>query len=303
VSRAIAIEINEGRGVGPKKDHVSLHVEHLGEAIIKDRLMGLHERVKVFSGIDVTKEPIPVIPTVHYNMGGIPTNRFGEVVTVVGDNPDTIVSGLMAIGEAACVSVHGANRLGSNSLLDLIVFGRAAANRCAEIIVPGKTIKPLQQEACEPALARFDKIRHAKGELLPSEIRLAMQKEMQKSAAVFRTGELLRQGVENMKAIVSSFDRVRVTDESLIWNTDLVETLELDNLLAQMRVTIEAAYNRTESRGSHAREDYPERNDKEWLKHSVVWLQEGQIKIAYRPVHLYTLTDDVEVVVPAKRVY
>jgi len=303
VSRAITLEINAGRGVGPDKDHVLLHIEHLDDSVLAERLPGITETARVFAGVDVRKESIPVIPTVHYSMGGIPTNRFGEVVTVVEGNPDTVVPGLMAIGEAACVSVHGANRLGSNSLLDLIVFGRAAANRCAEIVVPGKTIKPLQQEAYEPALARFDKIRHAKGELLPSEIRLAMQKEMQKSAAVFRTGELLRQGVHNMKAIVSSFDRVRVTDESLIWNTDLVETLELDNLLAQMRVTIEAAYNRTESRGSHAREDYPERNDKEWLKHSVVWLQEGQIKIAYRPVHLYTLTDEVEVIAPAKRVY
>ncbi len=303
VSRAITLEINAGRGVGPDKDHVLLHIEHLDDSVLADRLPGITETARVFAGVDVRKESIPVIPTVHYSMGGIPTNRFAEVVTVVEGNPDAVVPGLMAIGEAACVSVHGANRLGSNSLLDLIVFGRAAANRCAEIVVPGQKLKPLQQDACEAALARFDRIRYSKGDLLPSEIRLAMQKEMQKSAPVFRTGELLRQGVNNMKEIVSSFDRVRVTDTSLIWNTDLVETLELDNLLAQMQVTMHAAHNRTESRGSHAREDFPERDDVNWLKHTVIWLQNEKVRIGYRPVHLYTLSGDVDVIPPARRVY
>jgi len=303
VSRAITLEINEGRGVGADKDHVFLHLEHLDRALLNERLPGITETARVFAGVDVTQEPIPVIPTVHYSMGGIPTNRFAEVVTAVEGNPDVVVPGLMAIGEAACVSVHGANRLGSNSLLDLIVFGRAAANRCAEIVVPGQKLKPLQQAACEAALARFDRIRYSKGDLLPSEIRLAMQKEMQKSAAVFRTADLLHQGVVNMEAIARSFARVRVTDASLIWNTDLVETLELDNLLAQMRVTMHAAHNRTESRGSHAREDFPERDDVNWLKHTVIWLQNETVRIGYRPVHLYTLSDDVDVIPPARRVY
>jgi succinate dehydrogenase / fumarate reductase flavoprotein subunit len=303
VSRAMTIEIEEGRGVGPLKDHIYLHIEHLDPAIIHERLPGISETSKIFAGVDVTKEPIPVLPTVHYNMGGIPTNYKAEVVTLKDGNPDKVVPGLMAIGEAACVSVHGANRLGSNSLLDLVVFGRSAAIRCAELIKPGSRQKPLAKDACDQAIGRFDRIRNANGSRPTADIRLAMQKVMQSKAAVFRTGSTLAEGIQQMAEVRKTFEDVKVADKSLIWNTDLVETLELDNLLSQATVAINAAANRTESRGGHAREDYPNRDDENWLKHTLTWLTDDQIKIDYRPVHMYTLTDDVEVIPPKERVY
>jgi len=303
VSRAMTIEIQEGRGVGKLKDHIYLHIEHLDPALINERLPGIAETSKIFAGVDVTKDPIPVLPTVHYNMGGIPTNYKAEVVTLEGDNPDKVVPGLMAIGEAACVSVHGANRLGSNSLLDLVVFGRSAAIRCAELIKPGTAQKPLAKTACDKALARFDKIRQANGSRSTSDIRLEMQKTMQAKAAVFRTQATLDEGIAAMADIKKSFADVGVKDKSLIWNTDLVETLELDNLLSQASVAINAAGNRHESRGGHAREDYPKRDDANWMKHTLTWLVDDNITIDYRPVHCYTLTDDVEVIPPKERVY
>lgn len=303
VSRAMTIEIQEGRGVGKDKDHIYLHLEHLPPELIHERLPGIAESARIFAGVDVTKQPIPVLPTVHYNMGGIPTNYRGEVVTLDGDNPDKIVKGLMAIGEAACVSVHGANRLGSNSLLDLVVFGRSAAIRCAELIQPKTAHKPLAKTACDAAIARFDKLRYANGTKTTAEIRLAMQKTMQSKAAVFRTQNTLSEGIQHIEAVGRSFADVKVTDTSLIWNTDLVETLELDNLLGQAVVAMHAASNRLESRGAHAREDYPKRDDENWLKHTLTWFHDGEVKIAYRPVHLYTLTDDVEMIPPKERVY
>jgi len=303
VSRAITLEIQEGRGVGPNKDHAYLHIEHLDPEITKERLPGISETAKIFADVDVTKEPIPILPTVHYNMSGIPTNYNAEVVTLKDGDPDTIVPGLMAIGEAACVSVHGANRLGSNSLLDLIVFGRSAAKRCAEIIKPGTLHTPLKEGACDKALSRFDRIRYAKGTEKTADIRLKMQTTMQNHASVYRTGEILDKGVIEIEKIRASFNNVKVEDSSLIWNTDLVETLELDNLLDQAFVTIKAAANRTESRGGHAREDYPDRDDKDWMKHSLLWLADDKVKIDYRPVHMYTLSDEVEVIPPKKRVY
>jgi succinate dehydrogenase / fumarate reductase flavoprotein subunit len=303
VSRAMTIEIEEGRGVGPLKDHIYLHIEHLDPAIIHERLPGISETSMIFANVDVTKEPIPVLPTVHYNMGGIPTNYKAEVVTLKDGNPDAVVPGLMAIGEAACVSVHGANRLGSNSLLDLVVFGRSAAIRCAELIKPGSRQKPLVKDACDQAIARFDKIRNANGSRPTADIRLAMQKVMQSKAAVFRTGSTLAEGIQQMAEVRKTFADVKVTDKSLVWNTDLVETLELDNLLSQATVAINAAANRTESRGGHAREDYPNRDDENWLKHTLTWLDGAQVKIDYRPVHMYTLTDDVDVIPPKERVY
>ncbi len=304
VSRAMTIEIREGRGVGPEADHIHLHLEHLGADLLAERLPGISETAMIFAGVDVTEAPIPVLPTVHYNMGGIPTNYHGEVVTLRDGDPDAVVPGLMAIGEAACVSVHGANRLGSNSLLDIVVFGRAAALRAAELIKPGQKHKQLPGDAADAVLARFDKLRHADGDRPTAQIRLDMQRAMQSYCAVFRSGEILGEGVEKLAAIWQTMAHVGVTDRSLIWNSDLVETWELDNLMRQALVTIRSAYNRTESRGGHAREDYPDRDDENWLKHTLAWLgDDGKTTIDYRPVHLYTLSDDVEMFPPKARVY
>jgi len=304
VSRAMTMEIREGRGVGSQADHIHLHLEHLGAAVIHERLPGIAESARIFAGVDVTKEPIPVLPTVHYNMGGVPTNYHGEVVTLKDGNPDAIVPGLMAIGEAACVSVHGANRLGSNSLLDLVVFGRAAAKRCAEVIKPNTSHKPLTSSPVDKLIDRFDKLRYAKGNSRTSDIRLKMQRVMQEDAAVFRTGESLSQGVTRIAEVHNAFTDVQVTDRSLVWNSDLIETLELDNLRGQAVATMNAALNRQESRGAHAREDFPNRDDVNWLKHSLIWVDDnGKVGINYRPVHMYTLTDEVQVVPLKARTY
>jgi succinate dehydrogenase / fumarate reductase flavoprotein subunit len=303
VSRSMTVEIREGRGVGEDSDHIHLHLEHLGSEVIEERLPGIAETARIFAGVDVTKAPIPVLPTVHYNMGGIPANYYGEVVTKNGDDAEGVVPGLMAVGEAACVSVHGANRLGSNSLLDLVVFGRAAAHRCAEIVDGGARQAPLRADAGEETVARLDRLRYASGGTPTSDIRLRMQKTMQNHAAVFRTGEVLQEGVSLMQEVLSSFGDVKVSDRSLVFNTDLIETLELENLLGQAMCTIVSAENRKESRGAHAREDYPDRNDSEWMKHTLAWFEQGRVRIDYRPVHLRTLTDQVEVIPPKARVY
>ncbi|WP_119718342.1 succinate dehydrogenase flavoprotein subunit [Cognatilysobacter tabacisoli] len=304
VSRAMTMEVREGRGVGEHKDHILLDLTHLGPEVIHEKLPGIAESARIFANVDVEKQPIPVIPTVHYNMGGIPTNYHGEVVQLRNGNPDAVVPGLYAIGEAACVSVHGANRLGSNSLLDLVVFGRAVANRAAETVkVDGKHAK-LAGDACDEALARLDKLRNANGGTPTSVIRDKMQRTMQADAAVFRTGETLADGVRKMREIHASFQDVRVSDRSLIWNSDLVETYEVSNLLGQALATIVSAENRTESRGAHAREDFPERDDASWMKHTLCAVDDaGNTAIDYRPVHMYTLSDDVGVVPPKKRVY
>ena len=304
VSRAMTLEIREGRGVGEHKDHIFLHLEHLGPEVLRERLPGISETARIFAGVDTSREPIPVLPTVHYNMGGIPTNFHGEAVTLAGDDPDRVVPGLMAIGECACVSVHGANRLGSNSLLDLVVFGRAAAMRCAATIEPGSAHPPLPSDAEERILARFDRLRHARGSEPTAALRLRMQRVMQNNAAVFRTGDTLDEGCRLISDVQAEFAGVRVEDRSLVWNSDLVETLELDNLLVQAVVTMYSAANRTESRGAHAREDHPERDDEGWLKHTLAWLDgHGAPRIGYRPVHMYTLTNDTRVIPPRARVY
>ena len=304
VSRAITLEIREGRGVGPEKDHIHLHLDHLDAEKIHASLPGITETARIFSGVDVTTDPLPVLPTVHYNMGGIPTNYHGEAVAPKNGDADAVVPGLMAIGEAACVSVHGANRLGSNSLLDIVVFGRAAALRAAEIVTPGQTHKTLKSDASDFALDRLDRFRHAKGGTPTASLRLEMQRIMQNNCAVFRTGEVLDEGVDLMTALWKARDDIAVTDRSLVWNSDLAETLEFDNLAYQAMATIASAANRRESRGGHAREDYPDRDDEEWLKHTVATVDPaGAVSIDYRPVHLNTLTDDVETFPPKARVY
>lgn len=304
VSRAMTMEIREGRGVGEHKDHIHINLMHLGANVIHERLPGIAESARIFAGVDVTKEPIPVIPTVHYNMGGIPTNYHGEVVQKRGDDVDAVVPGLFAIGEAACVSVHGANRLGSNSLLDLVVFGRAVSHRCAEIIKPDTAHKDLPASVLEKALARFDGLRNAKGSLPTAKIRAEMQRTMQSDAAVFRTGESLKEGCEKISKVRESFKDVGVSDRSLVWNSDLIETLELANLLDQAVATMYSAEQRHESRGAHAREDFPDRDDHVWQKHTMVSVDEaGKAEFDFRPVHMYTMTKDVDVVPPKKRTY
>jgi succinate dehydrogenase / fumarate reductase flavoprotein subunit len=305
VSRAMTIEIRDGRGVGPGKDHIFLHLDHLDPAILAERLPGISETAKVFSGVDVTKAPIPVLPTVHYNMGGIQTNFFGEVVTLKDGEPDSVVPGLMAVGEAACVSVHGANRLGSNSLIDLVVFGRAVGMRCADVLKPGATQVEVTNAMTDSHVARFDRLRNANGSTSTAELRLTMQRAMQDDAAVFRTGESLQSGVNRLASVWSAKDDISVKDRGMVWNTDLMETLEFDNLIGQAVVTVESALNRTESRGAHAREDFPDRDDANWMKHTLAWLdlESGKSKIDYRPVHSYTLSNDIAYIPPKARVY
>ena len=301
VSRSMSIEINEGRGVGKDKDHVHLNLSHLDKEVIESRLPGITDAARLFANVDVTKDPIPVVPTVHYNMGGIPTNYKGEVLTVNGS--EKVVPGLMAIGEAACVSVHGANRLGSNSLIDLVVFGRAAAKRAAELIKPGTPHEEIGESETQKCLDRFDRIRNADGEIGTAELRLSMQKTMQSKCAVFRTEKTLKEGVDEIRKTYDGLESLSVKDKSLIFNTDLVETLEFDNLIRQAVATVDSAYHRKESRGAHAREDFPKRDDEKFMQHTLAWCNGKETKISYREVHKSTLTNDVQYFPPQERVY
>ena len=303
VSRSMTIEINEGRGVGKNKDHIFLHLNHLDEKILKERLPGISESAKVFAGVDVTKEPIPVLPTVHYNMGGIPTNYFGEVLSKDAAGSDVIVEGLMAVGEAACVSVHGANRLGSNSLIDLVVFGKAAAVRAAEKVKPNSKHEQISDQETQKCLDRFDKMRNASGNTPTAVLRDKMQRTMQSKCAVFRTDKTLKEGLNEIQEPWQGLSDISVKDRSLIFNTDLVEALEFDNLIRQSQVTVASAENRKESRGAHSREDFKDRNDEEWMKHTLAWHKDGKVSIDYRDVHNYTLTNDVQYFPPKARVY
>ncbi len=300
----MTIEINEGRGCGPGKDHILLHLEHLGADLLSERLPGIMDTAKIFAGVDVTKQPIPVLPTVHYNMGGIPTNIHGEVRTKRNGESEAPVQGLMAIGEAACVSVHGSNRLGSNSLLDIVVFGRAAALRAADTVTPGERLPEAPRHATEKAIERFERLRGARGTRTGGEIRLDMQRVMQRHCAVFRDGPLLASGAVNLADVAASMSDLTVADRSLVWNSELVEALELDNMLGQAKVSMHSAIGRTESRGAHAREDYPRRDDDNWLKHTLAWMDDaGDVRLDYRDVHLNPLSNEVASIPPKERVY
>jgi succinate dehydrogenase / fumarate reductase flavoprotein subunit len=304
VARAMAVEIREGRGCGPHADHILLHLEHLDPEVLHHRLPGISETARIFAGVDVTRQPIPVLPTAHYNMGGIPTNIHAEVLDPSSDDPERVVPGLMAIGEAACVSVHGATRLGTNSLLDLVVFGRAAAERATGIVEPGMRYGALRPSATEMALTRFDRLRHVKGQLKTGEIRVSMQRAMQDHCSVFRTARVLEEGLQKMSAVHDAMRDLAVADRSLICNTDLVEALELDNLIGQATVVLNSALYRTESRGAHAREDYPERDDRNWLIHTLAWSEgDGHVRLGSRPVHLHPLSNEVQAIPPMERVY
>jgi succinate dehydrogenase / fumarate reductase flavoprotein subunit len=305
VSRAITMEIRAGKGHGPEKDYMHLHLEHLPPELLQERLPGIAELARVFAGVDIKEKPIPIIPTCHYNMGGIPTNMHGEAISPRDGDPDATVPGLMALGEAACVSVHGANRLGSNSLIDLVVFGRAAAHRCAELIRKDSAIPELPKGAGESAIERLDRFRYADGGTPTAQLRLRMQKTMQRDCAVFRTKEVLKDGVKAIRAVWDDAADIKVNDRSLIWNTDLIETLEFDNLISQSAVTVQGALARDESRGAHAREDFPKRDDKNWMKHTLSYADYGthEVRLDYRPVHSFTLSNEIAYIEPKERVY